>query len=58
MYMKFDSSENTEKFLNDIKFYENINCYCLGNTLEDAGEIIRKIIEEQEMTENVGMDYE
>lgn len=52
------NDETMNKFLNDVKFYENRECYCLGSTLEDAGEIIRNIIMEQEGTKNVELDNE
>lgn len=42
MFMKFDEVTR-EKFINDTPFYENEDCYCLGNTLEECGEILKII---------------
>lgn len=42
--MKFNN-ENLQRFLNDKPFFENEESYCLGNTLEDAGEVVRKIMD-------------
>lgn len=57
--MKFKNAENQEKFLRDEKYYENPEDYCLGNTLEEAGEIFRKLlndVDEKGSVKNVGMD--
>ena len=53
--MKFCTEEAKEKFLRDEAFWENNESYCLGDTLEEAGDIIKKIMEGKEQT-YVGMD--
>ncbi len=40
--------ENVLRFLNDEAYYEDSNDFCLGETLEEAGEIIRQILKERE----------
>ena len=49
----FTESE-LKKFLNEEAFFKNKSTFCLGNTLEEAGKIFLKVIEEREKT-NVGM---
>ena len=44
--MEFNEEQRTA-FLNDIPFYENNDCYCLGNSLEEAGKIVQKIVESE-----------
>ena len=51
--MIFINQEDLENFLSDKKYYSGRNNYCLGNTLEEAGEIFRKIVEDKK---DVGMD--
>ena len=53
--MKFATEEAKEKFLHDEAFWESNESYCLGNKLEEAGEIIKKIMERKEQS-HVGMD--
>ena len=45
--MKLTEKER-EKFLKDKKFYSHRESYCFGRTLEEAGEILRCIIEDRE----------
>ncbi|MCM1231607.1 MAG: hypothetical protein NC489_15930 [Ruminococcus flavefaciens] len=56
--MIFSDEKSMNRFLNDVKFYESRDCYCLGSTLEDAGEIIREIITELEEIKDVELDNE
>lgn len=42
--MKFNEEQKTA-FLKDIPFYENNDCFCLGNSLEEAGKILKQIAE-------------
>ncbi len=44
--MIFESSENRNRFLNGDKYYCSKNDYCIGNTIADAADIIRRIAEE------------
>lgn len=46
-----------QKFLRDEPFFVNQSAFCLGNTLDEAGDIFRKIAEEKERNGevNVGM---
>ena len=53
--MKFRTEEAKEKFLHDEAFWENNESYCLGDTMEEAGDIIKVIMERKEQT-YVGMD--
>ena len=46
--MKFKTQKEKEDFLQDKPFYKSASSYCLGNTMEEASEIIRKIKEEAE----------
>lgn len=48
------NDEELKDFLSDKPFYKNDDCYCLGKTLEEAGEIFRKIMEGRERA-NVGV---
>ena len=45
--MKFIEKEDVEKFLEDEPFFKNNDCYCLGNSLEEAGEIVEIIVQGQ-----------
>ena len=47
--MDFKTDEEKEKFLKDIPFYSSTDSYCLGETLESAGKIIRVIAENKEL---------
>ena len=47
--MDFKTDEEKEKFLKDIPFYDSIDSYCLGDTLESAGKIIKVIAENKEL---------
>ena len=43
--MKFrKGTDDLKKFLNDIPYFDNENNFCLGNSLSEAGEIIRVIM--------------
>lgn len=56
--MKFDA-ETLQMFLDDKPFFKNKDCFCLGSTLEEAGDIVSKIVEDDMHkggTANVGMD--
>ena len=56
--MKFDA-ETLQMFLKDKPFYKNSECFCLGSSLEDAGNIMTQIIEDnkcERRTGDVGMD--
>lgn len=54
--MKFDT-DSLNDFLQDIPFYKNKECFCLGNTLEEAGCVISQIISDKENEIDVGLDY-
>ncbi len=45
--MKFKTEEERQKFLNDEPYYENPDSYCLGNTMEEAAEILKQICEDK-----------
>ena len=47
--MDFKTDEEKEKFLKDIPFYDSTDSYCLGDTLESAGKIIKVIAENKEL---------
>lgn len=58
--MKFDA-ETLQMFLKDEPFFQSKDCFCLGNSLEEAGEIISQIVNSKNCergTDNVGMDIE
>lgn len=42
--MEFENEKELLNFVNDIPYYSDKNNFCLGNTLEEAAEIIRKIV--------------
>lgn len=44
-------------FLQDKPFYENDNCFCLGNSLEEAGEIVEQIVNNKKETLECGNGY-
>lgn len=68
--MKFETTDSLHAFLRDEPFYISKDCFCLGNTLDDAGIITRCIMEsagerisgeyssKREVTGHVGMDSE
>ena len=41
--MKFRNQNEIQDFLEDKPFYSSPDSYCLGKTMEQAGEVIRKI---------------
>lgn len=49
------SEQELELFLKDVPFYRDNECYCLGKTLEDAGNIVRRIVGLERENEHVGM---
>lgn len=52
--MRFRNNEDLEKFLSDTAYYAGQDNYCLGDTLEEAGEIVGMIVKESE--KNVELD--
>ena len=50
--MKFQDEHEKQKFIHDEKYFGNLNSYCLGNTLEEAGDILRKITEAKEVQQD------
>lgn len=42
--MRFVNEEALNAFLDDKPFYENNDCFCLGDTLAEAGCIVREIV--------------
>lgn len=55
--MKF-TSEQLQLFLEDKAFYNNKECYCLGNSFEEAAKIVTEIVKERDGEsgkENVGL---
>lgn len=46
--MIFDTDEEKMMFLHDKPYYRNSDSYCLGNTMEEAGIIMKRIREEAE----------
>lgn len=56
--MKLNEDE-LNAFLNDIPFYKNSECFCLGKTFEDAGRILKLLADDNERRKgetNVAMD--
>lgn len=45
------NTEDFEKFLADEPYYVSSENYCLGNSLPEAAEIIKKIMYEKEKNE-------
>lgn len=61
--MKFKSEAKLQAFLEDKPFFHSTDCYCLGNTLEEAGEIVRQMMGKTEVSgkagaKNVAVDIE
>lgn len=55
--MIFETAEEKMMFLYDKPYYRNPDSFCLGNTLDEAGEIMKTVQEEAERRNNcVGMD--
>lgn len=59
--MKFKNEAELQAFLNDKPFFHGTDSYCLGSTMEEAGEVIRQMMGEAELlrkagTEDVAMD--
>lgn len=50
--MNFTSKEMFEKMLRDEMFYQKKDCFCLGKTMEEAGMIIMKIVNDTEKEKN------
>lgn len=47
--MHFKDESTLIAFLNDKPFYENNDCFCLGDTLAEAGCIVDKIVKANEL---------
>lgn len=43
--MDFKNETELQNFVNDIPYYSGKDSYCLGDSLEEAAEIIRLIVE-------------
>ncbi len=43
--MQFQDENEKQKFIHDEKYFGSLNSYSLGKSLEEAGEILRKITE-------------
>lgn len=64
--MRFSNSKTLNDFLDDKAFYKNSDCFCLGNTLAEAGVVVKKIVKAYErrmkraqgVKINVGVDNE
>lgn len=56
--MKFDAG-GLCAFLKDEPFYTNNECFCLGDSLEEAGAVVRLIVEanRERNANNVVMDF-
>ncbi len=46
--MKFRNQEDKDNFLSDKMYYAGKDNYCLGDTLEEAGMVIRKILNDKQ----------
>lgn len=54
--MKFTEAQ-LRCFLSDTPFYHDQNCYCLGKSMSEAGNIINEVVNnERKETNDVGMD--
>lgn len=42
--MDFKNEKELQNFVNDIPYFSDNDSYCLGNTLEEAADIIRTIV--------------
>ena len=61
--MKFKNEAELRAFLDDKPFFHGADSYCLGNTMEEAGKIVREMLREAKFsgkagTDNVAMDIE
>lgn len=55
--MKFRNQEDLDNFLSDKMYYAGKDNYCLGDNLEEAGAVIREIVNDaQEGGIDVGVD--
>lgn len=55
--MLFETAEEKMMFLHDEPYYKNPDSFCLGNTMDEAGEIMKKIQKDAERRDDcVGMD--
>lgn len=46
--MKFRNANTLQSFLDDKPFYESNDCFCLGDTLAEAGCVIAEIVKVNE----------
>lgn len=46
--MKVTTEQEIEMLLADKPYYSSGSSYCLGKTLTEAGEIVRRIVEDKE----------
>lgn len=51
--MKFTDAQ-LECFLSDTPFYQDKKCYCLGNSMSEAGDVISNAMKGE--TSDVGVD--
>lgn len=54
--MIFRDSTDIQNFLQDVTFFANTDCYCLGASRASAAEVIRENMETRETAKDVGMD--
>lgn len=54
--MKFKSETELQAFLDDKPFFQNADCFCLGNSMTEAGSIIRQMIESTDKSGKAGTD--
>lgn len=52
--MKFKSEAELQAFLDDKPFFHSTDSYCLGNTMEEAGRVIRQMMEKSEISGKAG----
>lgn len=56
--MLFETAEEKMMFLHDEPYYKNPDSFCLGNTMDEAGKIMKKIQEDTERRDDcVEMDF-
>lgn len=52
MNLNFRDKEDLQKFLSDTPYYASLDNYCLGNTMAEAGEVVRKIADDKKLKES------